>query len=197
MQVTFEQLWAIARRETNRTGEHTPHEAFASVGLRLEPPVKAYQYYCTPKNVKTFASTGCDGVHFSFLEPAGCSLLNPSWAPVVMTIPMNFDNQNIVVGESLYEFLCLGCRVGYEAIELLASSEKDLRTLKAVDYANYLSLEQKRSLHMLSRAFSLEPLHGLEARMRQLQTQYLDYLQMGEVETFRVTRLSPGNPVHV
>ena len=197
MQVTFEQLWAIACREARQAGYSTPHEAFALVGLRLEPPTQAYQYYCTPKNVKTFASTGSDGVHFSFLEPAGCSLLNPSWAPVIMTVPMNFDNQNIVVGESLYEFLCLGCQVGYEALELLASSEKDCRILTSVDYANYLSWDQKRALHTLRRVFSLEPFQGLDARMRQMQRKYLDYLQMGEVETFRMTRLLPGNPVHV
>ena len=115
MAVTFEQLWAIANREVQRIGE-TPNDVFLPIGLRLEIPAKPWEYYCTPTNVKTFASTGCDGVHYSFLELSSSSEL-----AVVMTVPANGGpNQNVIISENLYEFLCLGSKASYLVLEELS-----------------------------------------------------------------------------
>ncbi|MEL6158795.1 MAG: hypothetical protein AAFQ40_04040 [Cyanobacteria bacterium J06623_5] len=204
MQVTFDQLWAIAQQVATQSGQ-LPQNAFLSIELILERPVAAWQYYCTPKNVITFASTGCDGVHFSFLRtdsssnnPAPASVVTQlSRSPVVMTVPMNFENQNIVVSENLYEFLCLGCKTGYGTLELLSCPESDLRALKSFDYAAALSAAQLSDLRMLNEVFSLSPYINLEGRMRHLQSTYLDCLRMGEVAFEETTHWLLGRPISV
>ncbi|MEL6602407.1 MAG: hypothetical protein AAFP20_04175 [Cyanobacteria bacterium J06614_10] len=204
MQVTFDQLWAIAQQVANQSGQSTQN-AFLSLALILERPVAAWQYYCTPKNVITFASTGCDGVHFSFLQQdrmvSGSAPISPiqqlSRSPVVMTVPMNFENQNIVVSENLYEFLCLGCRTSYGMLELLSCPESNLCALKSFDYAEALSEAQVAQLRLLNDAFSLSPYINLEGRMRHLQSTYLSCLQMGEVAVGDTTHWLPSRPISV
>lgn len=178
MTITFEQLWAIAKRESQRIGE-TPNDIFLPVGLRLEIPVKPWEYYCTPTNVKTFASTGCDGVHYSFLELSSSSEL-----PVVMTVPANYENPNpnVIISENLYEFLCLGSKASYIGLEELSYENGELSLLKSVDYAEFLSNEQIDILNILSSEFSLHPWSGLEERISCLQSKYLDLLQLRDQE---------------
>ena len=202
--VTFDHLWQFAQKEAAQLSA-LPESVFHSIGLRLELPTKAWKYYCTPRNAKTFASTGCDGVHYSFLDPELLSYSQqnrPVVMPVVMTVPMSFDNPNIVVAETLYEFLCLGCRSGYFALETLSSCEGDFSALKSNDYAADLSRLQRGYLQKLSRAFSLVPYDGalgalprpiegtLEGRLAQLQSKYLDCLRMGEVKRVAAKRVA-------
>ncbi|MEL6471853.1 MAG: hypothetical protein AAFQ74_19165 [Cyanobacteria bacterium J06623_4] len=202
MQVTFDQLWAIAHQVANQSGQ-SPQYAFLSLELILERPAAAWQYYCTPKNVITFASTGCDGVHFSFLQKdrmfsdSASGIEQLSRSPVVMTVPMNFENQNIVVGENLYEFLCLGCRTGYGMLELLSCADSDLCALKSFDYDEALSETQLSDLRLLNDVFSLSPYINLEGRMRYLQSTYLSCLQMGEVAVGETTHWLPSRPISV
>lgn len=180
MTATFEQLWVIANREAQRIGE-TPNDVFLPVGLRLEIPTKSWEYYCTPTNVKTFASTGCDGVHYSFLE-----LSSSSESPVVMTVPANFENPNpnVILGENLHEFLCLGSKASYIVLEELSWESGELNPLKSVDYAEFLSNEQIDLLNMLSSDFSLHPWSVLEERISYLQSKYLDLLQLRDQEKY-------------
>lgn len=70
-------------------------------------------YDATPDDAITFASTGGDGVHFSACQGV-------QGAVIVMTVPMQFARPNIVVGQSLREFLALGCISGYFGLEQLA-----------------------------------------------------------------------------
>jgi hypothetical protein len=180
MVVTFEQLWAIANRESQRMGK-TPHDVFLEVGLRLEIPTKPWEYYCTPTNVKTFASTGSDGVHYSFLELG--SLLE---SPVVMTVPANYENPNlnVIVGENLYEFLCLGSKASYIVLEWLSDDNGQLDYLKSADYADFLSDEQIYLLDVLSGEFSLHPWSALEERISYLQSKYISLLQLPDQEKY-------------
>ncbi len=83
------------------------------VGLGLCEPEKPGEYFCSPKNTRQFALTGGDGIHYSFLLLPDAPLKE---GPVVATYPANPDTQNVIVGENLYEFLCLGCRCGYEML---------------------------------------------------------------------------------
>lgn len=180
MVVTFEQLWAIASREAQRIGE-MPNDVFLPVGLRLEIPVKPWEYYCTPTNVKTFASTGCDGVHYSFLE-----LRSSSELPVVMTVPANYGNPNpnVIISENLYEFLCLGSKASYICLEELSWENRELDFLKSVDHAEFLSNEQIDLLNVLSSGFSLNTWQVIEERINYLQSKYLDLLQLRDQEKY-------------
>jgi hypothetical protein len=180
MAITFEQLWEIANRESQRIGE-TPDDIFLPVGLRLEIPVKPWEYHCTPTNVRTFASTGCDGVHYSFLELSSSPEL-----PVVMTVPANYENPNpnVIISENLYEFLCLGSKASYIGLEELSYENGELSLLKSVDYAEFLSNEQIDLLNILSGEFSLHPWSVLEERISCLQSKYLDLLQLRDQEKY-------------
>jgi hypothetical protein len=180
MTITFKQLWAIANRESQRIGE-TPDDIFLPVGLRLEIPVKPWEYYCTPTNVRTFASTGCDGVHYSFLELSSSSEL-----PIVMTVPANYGNPNpnVIISENLYEFLCLGSKASYIGLEELSYENGELSFLKSVDYAEFLSNEQIDFLDILISEFSLHPWSVLEERISCLQSKYLDLLQLRDQEKY-------------
>ena len=79
----------------------------------------------TPLNCRTFARTGGEGVHFSLLTHDGCI---DSDSPVVMTNP-DTSRSNFVVGENLFDFLCLGYYRGYFALEQLSYDREE--TLQA------------------------------------------------------------------
>lgn len=202
--VTFDQLWHFAkvvaaeltvaksmakstanRLTINSASAHstdtqtypTPESVFQSIGLRLERPERCWTYYCTPRNAKTFASTGRDGVHYSFLVSKELR-----HSPIVMTVPMSFETPNIVIAETLHEFLCLGCRTSYLLLESLTMDENDFHPLTLKGYSAQLSQEQRYHLQRLTQRFSLAPYVALRQRIACLQTKYIDYLQMGEVE---------------
>jgi len=64
------------------------------------------QYDQTPKPGWTFANTGVDGEHFT-------ALTSPErLGVVVLTAPMAFDSPNLVVGQTLEEFLAIAFTVG-------------------------------------------------------------------------------------
>jgi hypothetical protein len=107
-------LWECARRLAG--APNTPDIAFLPIGLCLEDPAtpRRWDYTTTPPDSVTFAYTGANGVHFSYLGGV------PGAGPVVMTVPMSFDSPNLVVGADLREFLELGCRIGYRRLESLA-----------------------------------------------------------------------------
>jgi hypothetical protein len=70
------------------------------------PPLRTWEYWCTPVNSVMFAHTGGEGCHFSFLKSGA------KWSaasPVVMTYPAAGGCvHNVIVGDSLVEFLRLG-----------------------------------------------------------------------------------------
>jgi hypothetical protein len=87
-------------------------------GLILEKPPRESYYWCTPRTAKTFASTGGDGVHYSYLQ---VSEVSPDETVIVTSMPAN-DQLNYVVAESFDEFLGLGYHVGWFALEQIAYS---------------------------------------------------------------------------
>lgn len=102
------------------------------IGLLCTSELLPPTYDATPKNCLTFAGTGGDGVHFGFLD-LGYGVSDDS--PVVMTIPMNFDQPNLVVGASLRDFLGLGTRLGYFCLEQLVYHRP--HSVAALDKATY------------------------------------------------------------
>lgn len=90
---------------------------FGCLGLILDKSLDESRYgHCTPANCVTFAHTGGEGVHFSFLLDDGA--VNER-CPVVVTCPC-LSGGTYVVGEGLHEFLCLGHYRGYFGLEQLA-----------------------------------------------------------------------------
>jgi hypothetical protein len=87
-----------------------------SLGLILLKSLERRYYGCSPLNCRAFATTGGNGVHFSFLVQEGWIREN---SPVVVTIP-DMGGVHYFVGEDLLDFLCLGAHRGYFALEQLA-----------------------------------------------------------------------------
>lgn len=198
---TLNRLWRLAEQEAQRTGE-APNSVFGEIGLYLERPLSNFGYDSTPVNTSTFASTGGDGVHYGLLHLDGEVRDN---SPVVMTVPMMFEAPNLVVGESLVEFLCLGGQVGYFDLEQLVYNERD-----AIDHITHPqswadeikgwvdqneaygfdaavggighfveSMRLRRSLlDALSVEFLLKPWDNIEARLHELNEKYLPLLAL-------------------
>jgi hypothetical protein len=115
--VTVDDLWRVH----DVIAERFPHEyldlGLGAIGLFLHRNPANAGYPSTPKSSVTFASLGVDGIHISSLT-SGADV-DPN-APVVLTTPMEFDAPNRIVGRTLHDFLCLGCRHGYTYLANLA-----------------------------------------------------------------------------
>lgn len=108
-------LYKAAEMAAKRFGSSI-EAVFDPCGLILNsPPLRGY-YWCTPGTGLTFASTGGNGVHYSYLDLPN---LNGETGPIVMTLPAN-DQLNYVVAETLDEFLGLGFYTGWFALEQIA-----------------------------------------------------------------------------
>jgi hypothetical protein len=150
-------------------------EALAPIGLLLHDDVGGY--WCTPTNAVGFASTGGDGVHYSLLRLPDRPEVD--W-PVVMTVPMQSDLPNLVVGSSLQEFLALGCFYGYFALDALVYAERD-QTIAELERGAPLQdswPEKERLLSALRERFTLEPWRGVGGRLEQLQREYGPLLEV-------------------
>ena len=162
----------------------------SDVGLiLLRPPERAW---CddTPKNGHIFAHTGGDSVHFCLLEVAG-GLTEES--PVVMVVPCNSDAPRLVVGDTLRDFLSLGCTIGYFFLEqLVYDFDRTLGYLfdyDAFTRHNYFGAEppeddledlaaRRALLAALSREFALTPWPDARARFAALQTKWAHQMEL-------------------
>ncbi len=179
-------LWALAERLAQRAGGD-PDFVLHPLGLRFDGPHgDRWSYDATPVNSLTFASTGGDGVHFGLLHDTTAASLT---APVVMTVPMQFDAPNHVVGASLREFLALGCRTGYLHLEQLAYpwDRQDETSRLATGHwdagwEGWAELEPSTApvelLAALTEEFDLAPWANVEQRLTELQARYLSMVQL-------------------
>ena len=111
----LQQLYDAARTIGQRLSRSAA-SVFDPCGLILqEPPLRGY-CWCTPDCAFTFASTGGDGVHYSYLCLPDTAA---NREPIVMTMPAN-DRLNYIVAEGFDEFLGLGFHVGWFALEQIA-----------------------------------------------------------------------------
>src|SRR5215211_8456906 len=153
----------------------SPESVFDPIGLILQLPPERWDYHCTPLNSVTFASTGGDGVHFGFLEVQGCAS-----SLVVMTVPMS-DVNNFIVGESLFEFLCLGVRRGYFALEELAyDRERAILLNREVD--EEMGSDEVRLLNLIQEEFKLEPWPEVEGHLRLLEQRFAASIRIPDFE---------------
>ena len=182
---TLNKFWSVADKEAKRL-KVNPSYIFDPVGLILVRPLENMGYESTPINSLTFAQTGGDGVHFSLVSSQG-EISDSS--PVVMTVPMNFGIENLIVGENLIEFFCLGERVGYFCLEQLTYNHNKLRTIEWIEHPEiYIeevysedsleSLHQKEQLlGILRETFGLKSWYKTKSRLEELQNKYMSMLE--------------------
>lgn len=147
--------------------------ALFDLGLRLDRELDASRYpSCTPNNCRSFASTGGDGVHFSLLIQDHAIT---EASPVVMTVPLPGDS--VIVGETLFDFLCLGVRWGYFMLEgLIHDPDETLRMYTSPDWQPPKDWEGPSSFNLelldfLARRLDLKPWSSGE-RFQELQDRY-------------------------
>jgi hypothetical protein len=122
-------------------------------------------YECTPTNTITFACTGGDGVHFGLL------LRDNTPGPVVMTVPMNFDNANVIVGGDLREFLSLGCCTGFFGLEQLTYDRRDaIEWIAAAESPEVDGADEL--LRRLRASLALRPWASIERRLSELDVDF-------------------------
>lgn len=159
---TVGSLWPRLVEFAEAPGHKDP---FEDAGLITGPLDVTHLYQATPVNTVTFASTGVNGVHFGFLTPAGDRALDE--CPVVMTVPLAATEPNHVVGETLHEFLSLGCRQGWAFLEQLAHDPE-----WAITWYSETDATLFRLADPLGRALGLQPWTDVRARLAVLTERY-------------------------
>ncbi|MGD1915141.1 MAG: hypothetical protein ACFCBV_02995 [Phycisphaerales bacterium] len=159
--ITTADLWDFARESVKDKGSEW-EGALDAIGLLHDADFPPYD--ATPLNCRVFATTGGNGTHFAALDTPG--------EPIVMVVPMAFDRPHIVVGESLREFLCLGCECGYFGLEQLVYDWTGTIEWINDPESSHQYPEELRLLGELRRRFELEPLADPHGRLKELQRQY-------------------------
>lgn len=151
------------------------NDHFDPIGLILQIPPKREDYWCTPLNALTFARTGGDGTHYSLVS---LPKLPRSEQPIVMTVPMG-DTPNVIVGENLREFLALGCRFGYVALEhLVHQPTETITVLKRRKYNEDATARDIRMLQLIERTFRLKPWTDPRKRLAELKRRFYKKLEL-------------------
>lgn len=144
----------------------------------IEPimPMKNIGYFCTPKNSKTFAATGGDGVHFGIVD---LMLSRDNKQPIVMTVPMAEIN-NVVIAENINEFFSLGINNGWFGLEQIVYDLEE-----TIDYYSKLDSEitesEKRFLDRLKQKIEVQYIPLSKSRLNQLKELYFERLEIGDV----------------
>lgn len=140
------------------------------IGLNLIDPPVFYDSEVTPRNTLAFAGTGGDDVHFSLVTVKG-HVSDSSM--VVMTCPDMSDDRwraNVVVGESLHDFLSLGCECGYDTLETLPyDREGVLERLRSGPDPDDEDDEALATLAAYRQTLGLKPWVDVEERLDQLE----------------------------
>jgi hypothetical protein len=141
-----------------------------AIGLIPMLSLRHCGYLQAPRNSLSFASTGGDGVHFSLLALDDTAMA--SW-PVVMTVPMNFDEENLIVGADLREFLGLGLRHGYvELDQLLYKPDETIAWLDHDSDQEPRSVDKVRALAAIRRTFEISPWENHGTTIAELRAKF-------------------------
>jgi hypothetical protein len=166
---SLDKLWRLALRLGGPDGREDIGAVFGEVGLFLSPLVQS-AYECTPKDAMAFGWTGGDGVHFSLLQ-VGESLEN---APVVMTVPMNFGAENLILGANLDDLLALGCMAGFDGLEQLVYERA--HAIEVIADAQEIHATRKphdsQLLSALIDEFNLKPWVDIATKLARLQVDF-------------------------
>lgn len=149
------------------------------IGLNLVDPPRRYETEITPKNSVAFAETGGEDVHFSLVSVKGRV---SDASPVVVTVPSTGGTHwegNFLLGESLHEFLSLGCHSGYSDLEQVAY-EWDATITNLEEHAEPEGgLESGETLRIYREELGLRPWANVRERLVALERQKRFVLQFG------------------
>lgn len=126
-------------------------EGVGAVGLILSQKLENGGYWCSPRNSLKFARTGGDGDHYSLLIKDGT--IDES-SPVVLTQPS--EGMNIVVGESLYDFLCFGMHGGYFSL-LWKHADPPTVEEDGLRFHSHVDDYEQQVIALLARELKLKP----------------------------------------
>lgn len=167
----------------------SPELCGTNVGLASAYPpnrLRRDDYDADPLNSVCFAHTGGDGCHFSFVLQDG------KWSehsPVVMTYPpIDFKSSNVIVGENLFEFLCLGIGTGYFVLENLALGQDREKFIASYpekgQFRNGIPDDKKQALRELAARFQLQPWEktSVGPRLAELRKRYLPTLKFDRTQ---------------
>jgi len=155
------------------------------LGLILDKTLDSSRYdWCTPANSRTFACTGGAGSHFSFLLQDG---VVRGTSPILISIPEALAGISYIVGEDLFDFLCLGCFRGFFALEELGyhleltleaytNPEWQPANNSHVSVGFVPSAQDRRILEFLRQEFGLRPWRDPQ-RFHNLQKRFADLLE--------------------
>ena len=175
-EVTFDDLQRVHELATNQFPHEYLDTGLGAIGLFLHnPPKNAGYQHKTPTNSVTFASIGVDGIHFGSVTD-GPNVAPKS--PVVVTIPMEFDDPNYIVGESMYDFLCLGCRHGYANVANLLLNLEESLDYFTVAPDDWFDDRAPGILDLLANELALKPWRDVRAHFHDLQSQFRSSLQV-------------------
>jgi hypothetical protein len=186
--VTHQQLWQFTQTLKQSEFERDRSAALDPIGLLVVQKPQRGEYPSPPNGVQ-FAYTGGDFVTFSYLDQGDTSYGN---SPVILTLPPLIHGKCLtpVVGENLYEFLCLGSQIGFfyletystrEFFDLYCHPDEAWKAFEAEEQAQPKSLHmrerscanQKKLLKRLTDEFSLRPWTDVQQRLKQLQKDYM------------------------
>lgn len=141
-------------------------------GISILPTCERWRYWATPLNSVTFATTGGDGVHFGTVPVEGKHI-------VVMTAPAEV-RANVVVGESLKEFLRLGY---YRPLDWLGALPEQWDEI-ATEYCRPepRTAFGQQFLERLRATFELTPVADLRTHLEELQGRYLRHVEVAPFE---------------
>ncbi|GGE95217.1 hypothetical protein [Hymenobacter cavernae] len=173
--LTIKDFFALDDLVNNKWGRKA-YQHVDYCGLEPIMPPENYSYFCTPVNTISFARTGGNGVHFGILNGVG----EEACGPVIMTVPMASVN-NIVVAETLEEFLGIGCRNGWFVLEQLAYNASEALAYYASQDED-LSEEEQSFLSLVRSELQVEYVPLLAERLAYLKHQFLPQLQVKPIE---------------
>lgn len=166
------QLWSLTGHDPATTEDEWNH-FFDPIGLILISRPHCWEYWCTPSNSITFATTGGDGVHYGLLD-IGQGFSDES--PVVMTVPC-CDTPNTVVGANLFEFLRLGCCAGYFTLEqLIYQRDEQLTLLDSHQPDPEANEDGPRLLRLVRERLHLAPWPSHSERLAELHETYFRHI---------------------
>jgi len=174
--MNLDRLWKLTK-EDRESFKESENLYFDCIGLNLFKAIQNFEYWCTPTNSITFASTGGDGVHFGLLCEDGKIDDN---CPIVMTMPSAYT-PNMIVGENFLEFLSLGCRCGFFTLEQIEYDPKEqIALLDSKKYPQEIEAKEMELLKSIENEFMLKPWSNHSARLDELKEKYLDTLKYSD-----------------
>jgi len=138
--------------------------------ITLAPTNEVYDYWCDPDDVETFAETGMGGAHFGEFDA------KDGQRPIVLISPATGDHCWTILGESFYEFLCLGCDVGYGL--LIDFPSQPAQVTRWIEEKKLPHPREGAVLAQLREEFGLKPWPEIGNRLQELQDRYLGELQL-------------------